>query len=264
MGSSISSGISSNGSSYLYNGNGSISSPSSTTSRSPPIDFMCEVGGNQPISPYGGLLSSSFMKRGTDVSPTDSSFSSFPLLTPSQTTAKGSMVLGNLFQPNKNSLGLMSNNHNGILCNPSPMSGFAGPTSDELMHLQSGPLTPVTSHPAGGPLTPVTSLRRCAENAAFPGQSNIEINVNGILSDDPTPGAARSSKSNESSGSEGSPTPRSCKVCEDAEVVAALVSCGHNHFCMECAEGIVNKASEADRKCPTCSKPATGVLRIRA
>ena len=58
--------------------------------------------------------------------------------------------------------------------------------------------------------------------------------------------------------SPGSPAPRVCKVCEGAEVVAALMPCGHHWFCMECAQGIVKQ----DKRCPICEEPVHGCLKI--
>ncbi|XP_076275582.1 RNA-binding protein MEX3B [Rhynchophorus ferrugineus] len=50
-----------------------------------------------------------------------------------------------------------------------------------------------------------------------------------------------------------------CLVCNDAKVTHALVPCGHNFFCMECA----NRLSESnDSQCPVCSMPAYQAIRI--
>ena len=49
-----------------------------------------------------------------------------------------------------------------------------------------------------------------------------------------------------------------CFVCNSGSVVAALVPCGHNLFCMECADQV--KSSEGD--CPVCQKKVEAVLRI--
>ena len=49
-----------------------------------------------------------------------------------------------------------------------------------------------------------------------------------------------------------------CFVCNNGKVVAALVPCGHNLFCMECAEQV----KEANGECPACQKKVEAVLRI--
>lgn len=54
-----------------------------------------------------------------------------------------------------------------------------------------------------------------------------------------------------------SPTP-SCCVCHDKEVVAALVPCGHNLFCMSCASYV----AEYVRRCPVCQTQVNNILRI--
>lgn len=53
---------------------------------------------------------------------------------------------------------------------------------------------------------------------------------------------------------------RSCIVCKDGDVVAALVPCGHNVLCMDCA----NRIMETDRCCPAhgCHLPPTQAIRI--
>lgn len=51
---------------------------------------------------------------------------------------------------------------------------------------------------------------------------------------------------------------KECVVCFESEVVAALVPCGHNLFCMECAD----KIREENSACPVCQKQVLQVLRI--
>lgn len=55
-------------------------------------------------------------------------------------------------------------------------------------------------------------------------------------------------------------SPRGCAVCTERAVTAALVPCGHNLFCLECASGLANRAMV----CPACSTPATTAIRIRS
>ncbi|KAM4556567.1 RNA-binding protein MEX3B [Fundulus diaphanus] len=52
---------------------------------------------------------------------------------------------------------------------------------------------------------------------------------------------------------------RDCFVCFESEVTAALVPCGHNLFCMECAGQI---CQSAEPECPVCHTPATQCIRI--
>ena len=49
-----------------------------------------------------------------------------------------------------------------------------------------------------------------------------------------------------------------CFVCRNGEVVAALIPCGHNLFCMECASKLKDDCGE----CPACQRKVEQVLRI--
>lgn len=52
---------------------------------------------------------------------------------------------------------------------------------------------------------------------------------------------------------------RDCVVCGDKEVTAALVPCGHNLFCLECATKI---KSSSNANCPICSAVVMSAIRI--
>nr|XP_033781189.1 RNA-binding protein MEX3A [Geotrypetes seraphini] len=52
---------------------------------------------------------------------------------------------------------------------------------------------------------------------------------------------------------------RECMVCFESEVTAALVPCGHNLFCMECAVRICERN---EPECPVCHSSATQAIRI--
>ncbi|KAL6441437.1 hypothetical protein ACFW04_003565 [Cataglyphis niger] len=52
---------------------------------------------------------------------------------------------------------------------------------------------------------------------------------------------------------------RECVVCGDKEVTAALVPCGHNHFCMDCGNRVCDSQ---DPNCPVCNRRVLQVLRI--
>ncbi|NWY41056.1 MEX3B protein, partial [Sylvia atricapilla] len=52
---------------------------------------------------------------------------------------------------------------------------------------------------------------------------------------------------------------RDCSVCFESEVIAALVPCGHNLFCMECANRICEKT---EPQCPVCHSAVTQAIRI--
>ena len=56
--------------------------------------------------------------------------------------------------------------------------------------------------------------------------------------------------------------PQYCVVCSEAQVAAALVPCGHNFFCMECANNVVEKVNLQERCCPVCMQTANQAVRI--
>ncbi|XP_021100458.1 RNA-binding protein MEX3D, partial [Heterocephalus glaber] len=54
---------------------------------------------------------------------------------------------------------------------------------------------------------------------------------------------------------------RECVVCTEGEAMAALVPCGHNLFCMDCAVRICGRSQP---ECPACRTPATQAIRVGA
>lgn len=52
--------------------------------------------------------------------------------------------------------------------------------------------------------------------------------------------------------------PRLCCVCQEKDVVAALVPCGHNLFCASCA----HMSAMISGVCPVCSAQVTSMLRL--
>lgn len=84
------------------------------------------------------------------------------------------------------------------------------------------------------------------------------------VSSSDSPSTTSSSSPTESLGSIGSigagrKLKRDCIVCFDGEVVAALVPCGHNFFCMECAKRVCGKA---EPECPVCHQNVSQAIRI--
>lgn len=53
--------------------------------------------------------------------------------------------------------------------------------------------------------------------------------------------------------------PRDCIVCFEGAITAALVPCGHNLFCMDCAKNVCKKAEPS---CPVCHQSAVTAIRI--
>lgn len=74
------------------------------------------------------------------------------------------------------------------------------------------------------------------------------------------------SYSSSSGGSTSSSPPETrrkhdCVICFDNEVIAALVPCGHNFFCMECADKICQKDMPL---CPVCQSPVNQAIQIHS
>ena len=90
----------------------------------------------------------------------------------------------------------------------------------------------------------------------------IDVSANGSLSDGSTGSQASSPGANWRRNNmieDGNSFKRKlCYVCKSGDVVAALVPCGHNLFCMECASKMRNDAKD----CPACGKLVEQVIRI--
>ncbi|NWR62822.1 MEX3C ligase, partial [Bucorvus abyssinicus] len=74
------------------------------------------------------------------------------------------------------------------------------------------------------------------------------------------------SYSSSNGGSTSSSPPESrrkhdCVICFESEVIAALVPCGHNLFCMECANKICEKQPPS---CPVCQTAVTQAIQIHS
>lgn len=163
-------------------------------------------------------------------------------------------------------------------------SGLSGisrisPTSSEMSTGSSATGTNSTSHsppseppssrrlrsdPLASAFTPFVTL----QNELFPpvsgslctSSSGLDTNVvNGInVSSTSAEGSTLSA-----SGEPGLGARRNCIMCSESEVVAALVPCGHNFFCMECASLIVEKPpASVDRICPVCRQEPSQAIRI--
>uniref|UniRef100_A0A3B5ACY2 Mex-3 RNA binding family member B n=1 Tax=Stegastes partitus TaxID=144197 RepID=A0A3B5ACY2_9TELE len=80
----------------------------------------------------------------------------------------------------------------------------------------------------------------------------------GVPCDSSASSTSSSSSSSTSSGTSRKGS-RDCSVCFESEVIAALVPCGHNLFCMECANRICERS---EPKCPVCHTGVTQAIRI--
>ncbi|NP_001089119.1 uncharacterized protein LOC733399 [Xenopus laevis] len=109
--------------------------------------------------------------------------------------------------------------------------------------IHSDPISGVSWLPPQGSLSSFSSSTGYSSSSSLPGSSSV-------ASGSPT----------DSSNSEGQhKCVRDCVVCCESEVIAALVPCGHNLFCMECAIRICEQELP---ECPSCHAPATQAIRI--
>ncbi|XP_062452503.1 RNA-binding protein MEX3D [Rhea pennata] len=131
----------------------------------------------------------------------------------------------------------------------------------------SGPCTPRHSPPPPPEEQPAARRAQSEPVGASPwlpapGSLSSFSTSTGYSSSSSLPGSvsAASGSPTDSSGSEGPRrSSRECMVCFESEVMAALVPCGHNLFCMECAARICGRA---EPQCPACRAPATQAIHI--
>ncbi|XP_062327449.1 RNA-binding protein MEX3B [Osmerus eperlanus] len=122
-----------------------------------------------------------------------------------------------------------------------PLHSHAGSPSEHPLARR------VRSDPGGGPLS-------------FPGYSSSMASLPGPhLPGVPCDSSASSSSSSSTSSGTSRKGSRDCSVCFESEVIAALVPCGHNLFCMECANRICERS---EPRCPICHAGVTQAIRI--
>ncbi|XP_061881865.1 RNA-binding E3 ubiquitin-protein ligase MEX3C-like [Entelurus aequoreus] len=56
------------------------------------------------------------------------------------------------------------------------------------------------------------------------------------------------------------PAQEACVRCMESQVIAALVPCGHNFFCLDCATQI---CQSPDAACPVCLSPVSQAIQLR-
>ncbi|XP_035204324.1 RNA-binding protein MEX3D, partial [Oxyura jamaicensis] len=109
--------------------------------------------------------------------------------------------------------------------------------------IQSDPVSTLSWLPTQGSLSSFSTSTGYSSSSSLPGSIS----------------AASGSPTDSSSSDGHRKSSRECMVCFESEVIAALVPCGHNLFCMECAMRICGKA---EPECPACHTPATQAIHI--
>ncbi|KAG0423591.1 hypothetical protein HPB47_000630 [Ixodes persulcatus] len=148
---------------------------------------------------------------------------------------------------------------------PPPEGSFpeGPPSRQDLFSFPANPMRASETHPPSTPRpSPGPDFARGTNGDAFAAPPPVR---GGPLRRDAGPDSVASSPT-DSLGSTGGGPPapgkrgkRDCVVCFESEVVAALVPCGHNMFCMECANRVCGKG---EPQCPVCHQPCAHAIRI--
>ncbi|XP_072516305.1 RNA-binding protein MEX3B [Salminus brasiliensis] len=207
----------------VVNGNGFVYSSDVISPDCGDMSFDPSPGFDPTPAPPGLLWSQYERANGTSSSPPSSIF---PANNASTTTTNANGLLAN------------QRRANGVNCGQprlSPPLHHVGGSEHPLARR-------VRSDPGGGSLT-------------FPGYSPTGIPAL-VPSDSSASSSSSSSSSSSGTSRKGS---RDCSVCFESEVIAALVPCGHNLFCMECANRICERN---EPECPVCHAAVTQAIRI--
>ncbi|NXX17760.1 MEX3C ligase, partial [Podargus strigoides] len=142
-----------------------------------------------------------------------------------------------------------------------PLSSFGNdPASNtKPQHRGSQPSTPRLSPTFPEGLDHLLARRARSDPPSTGHQAGLPIYI-------PAFSNGTNSYSSSNGGSTSSSPPESrrkhdCVICFESEVVAALVPCGHNLFCMECANKICEKETPC---CPICQTAVTQAIQIHS
>ncbi|XP_040434686.1 RNA-binding E3 ubiquitin-protein ligase MEX3C-like [Falco naumanni] len=142
-----------------------------------------------------------------------------------------------------------------------PLSGFGSdPASNaKPQHRGSQPSTPCLSPTFPESLDHPLASRVRSDPPSTGHQAGLPIYI-------PAFSNGTNSYSSSNGGSTSSSPPESrrkhdCVICFESEVIAALVPCGHNLFCMECANKICEKETPS---CPVCQTAVTQAIQIHS
>nr|XP_048317020.1 RNA-binding protein MEX3D [Myodes glareolus] len=147
----------------------------------------------------------------------------------------------------------------------SPTLPDPGGLSLELPLARRGVPDPVGAVPWRPPqsaLPPFSSSTTFSTAPSLPSPAPVSSTLDAGASEGnhkPSTAAANSSASAAAPGPPAAALARECVVCAEGEAMAALVPCGHNLFCMDCAVRICGKS---EPECPACRTPATQAIHI--
>jgi RNA-binding protein MEX3 len=144
-----------------------------------------------------------------------------------------------------------------------PMTPRLSPTLTDLDHpparrIRSDPLTGITVLPSSSTaisgVTFVSNTVPSTTTSMLNGFSGV-----GNMKGSSSAAGSTSSSPTDSLGSAERKAKRDCVICFESDVVAALVPCGHNLFCLECANRVCDKS---EPECPVCHQPVIQAIRI--
>lgn len=124
------------------------------------------------------------------------------------------------------------------------------------------PVGAVPWRPPQSALPPFSGSTTFATTPSLPNTTPASSTLDTVPSEGnhkPSTTAANSSASAAAPGPPAAALARECVVCSEGEAMAALVPCGHNLFCMDCAVRICGKS---EPECPACRTPATQAIHI--
>ncbi|XP_074851879.1 RNA-binding E3 ubiquitin-protein ligase MEX3C [Carettochelys insculpta] len=142
-----------------------------------------------------------------------------------------------------------------------PLSGFGSDPTGNMKTQRRGsqPSTPRLSPTFPETLDHPLARRVRSDPPSTCNQAGLPIYI-------PAFSNGTNSYSSSNGGSTSSSPPESrrkhdCVICFENEVIAALVPCGHNLFCMECANKICEKETPS---CPVCQTAVTQAIQIHS
>ncbi|XP_029435832.1 RNA-binding E3 ubiquitin-protein ligase MEX3C [Rhinatrema bivittatum] len=136
-----------------------------------------------------------------------------------------------------------------------PHSGFGGDPAANVKFQRRGSLSPTFLESMEHPL----ARRVRSDPLGMSNQAGLPIYI-------PAFSNGSNSYSSSNGGSTSSSPPESrrkhdCVICFENEVIAALVPCGHNLFCIECANEICERETPM---CPVCQTAVTQAIQIHS
>ncbi|XP_040058632.2 RNA-binding protein MEX3B [Gasterosteus aculeatus] len=142
-----------------------------------------------------------------------------------------------------------STNSNGVVVSHSRVNGctFQPGRSSSLQGPSQPPLAPRVRSDLDRGSTSFPAY--CSNMASLPGSHLPRV----LCDSSPSSSSSSTSSGTSRKGS------RDCSMCFESEVIAALVPCGHNLFCMECANRICERNKP---QCPVCHSRVTLAMRI--